>query len=583
MARGCVVGLIVIVVLAAAATGSGVAAPSADSEVGRWALQPGFALAVDSSGYVVPTAIAAVRDPGPSPDDPLYFVTELGGTVKVVTRDRSVHTFTRIPLRPPPKPYPDYEGETGVGGICLDPTSGFVFVTYANADAKGVLRNHIVRYGTRPRTFDVRPSGQREIAPFLGVPPSAPSHQIGGCAVSDGSIVVGVGDGNDIALSRSVGQPLGKILRLTLDGDPARGNPFFRRPGPSAAVYAYGLRNPFGLAFANGDLYAVQNGAELDSFFRVEEGADYGWDGTDASVATNTLAVISPSVGPSQLTYLPAGSGPFPPRYRGQFYVATSTMEAGRDAGVMSVAIDPGTGRAAAPMSFVRFRGVRDGGVAAVDIGPDGLYFAPLIPGRGQNSSVLRVTSDPASPHPFVIGQESAGGSLVDSFGCRSCHLVNGRGGRTGPSLDVRSLSDRLHLRLNTDAYRAQVRSVDGRADEPFSSYRERRAEILAARPWERVRLWVASKLEEPRFDDPSARMPNLGLTASQAASIRDYLLNITPAVTPDGTAGERGLLDRAIDGTTTRRFAAGVVAGFVVAAVLAVALVAVLRRRSVA
>ena len=119
------------------------------------------------------------------------------------------------------------------------------------------------------------------------------------------------------------------------------------------------------------------------------------------------------------------------------------------------------------------------------------------------------------------------------------------------------------------------MRSVDGRGDEPFASYRERRAEILAARPWERVRLWVSSKLEEPRFDDPSARMPNLGLTASQAASIRDYLLNITSASTPDGTAGERGLLDRAIDGTTTRRFAAGAGAGFVVAALLAVALVA--------
>ncbi|MCI0481371.1 MAG: hypothetical protein L0213_07270, partial [Candidatus Dadabacteria bacterium] len=50
-------------------------------------------MAIDTEGYSFPTSIAFVPEPGSGPRDPLYFVTELRGRVKVVTNDRSVHTF----------------------------------------------------------------------------------------------------------------------------------------------------------------------------------------------------------------------------------------------------------------------------------------------------------------------------------------------------------------------------------------------------------------------------------------------------------------------------------------------------------
>ena len=58
-----------------------------------WALRDDFTIEIDSQGFQLPTAIAFVPDPGDKPGDPLYFVTELFGAVKVVTNDRSVFTF----------------------------------------------------------------------------------------------------------------------------------------------------------------------------------------------------------------------------------------------------------------------------------------------------------------------------------------------------------------------------------------------------------------------------------------------------------------------------------------------------------
>jgi hypothetical protein len=58
-----------------------------------WEVAPGFSISQDSEGFHLPSAIAFVPEPGSRPDDPLYFVTELRGKIKVVTNNRAVHTF----------------------------------------------------------------------------------------------------------------------------------------------------------------------------------------------------------------------------------------------------------------------------------------------------------------------------------------------------------------------------------------------------------------------------------------------------------------------------------------------------------
>jgi hypothetical protein len=96
-----------------------------------WSLKENFDISIDTEGYRFPTAIAFVPNPGNGPKDPLYFVTELRGKVKVVTNDRTVYTFAEDFFTfKPLEELPSQSGESGLAGICLDPENGYLFVTF---------------------------------------------------------------------------------------------------------------------------------------------------------------------------------------------------------------------------------------------------------------------------------------------------------------------------------------------------------------------------------------------------------------------------------------------------------------------
>ncbi|MCH8943606.1 MAG: SsrA-binding protein [Proteobacteria bacterium] len=83
---------------------------------------------------------------------------------------------------------------------------------------------------------------------------------------------------------------LGKILRMTLDGDPILTNPFYEDDDTTNAadyVWASGFRNPFGLKILEGRVFVADNGPAVDRFLRVTEGTNYLWDGSDFSIGTN--------------------------------------------------------------------------------------------------------------------------------------------------------------------------------------------------------------------------------------------------------------------------------------------------------
>lgn len=75
------------------------------------------------------------------------------------------------------------------------------------------------------------------------------------------------------------GQLLGKILRLTLDGKAAPGNPQFAAGGARAMTWSTGHRNPYGLAFLpDGTLWEAEMGPRGgDELNRIEPGRNYGW------------------------------------------------------------------------------------------------------------------------------------------------------------------------------------------------------------------------------------------------------------------------------------------------------------------
>ena len=71
--------------------GFAIAAPRAQAQqvdgwISDWAVEEGFSISIDTEGYAFPSALAFVPQPGDAPDDVLYFVNELDGVVKAVSR-----------------------------------------------------------------------------------------------------------------------------------------------------------------------------------------------------------------------------------------------------------------------------------------------------------------------------------------------------------------------------------------------------------------------------------------------------------------------------------------------------------------
>jgi glucose/arabinose dehydrogenase len=490
----------------------------------EWAVEDGFSLRLDTEGYTYPSAIAFVPNPGTGAKDPLYFVTELRGAVKVVTNDRSVFTFAdSVVTSSPRKELPDIEGETGMAGVCLDPNHGYVFVTFAYRDSQNVLRNNVVRLQSTPRTFSTRATSRLAFTDIFSSYEAAVSHQIGPCQVAEDLLYLSVADGRKTAQSQQINSVLGKVLRMTLDGRPVPTNPFYQDSSRSKAanyVWAYGFRNPFGLRIVNGQVFVAENGSGIDRFMEVKAGENYLWNGSDWSIGTNAAAVL-PVVGPVQVDYYPGRSSILPARYTHNYFVALS---APRSAGVLVLPYSLEQHKLLRPPSqFIKYVGPGPQAVTGLGIGPDGVYFAPILPDRQGRGAVFKVAYDPAHPHPVLLDQDPE--VLIAEHGCLGCHSLEGGGGTSGPSLDRAVLVPRIKSRLESKQYRDQLAEVDRLARDPYVSFKAARANVLRETGNERLQTWLTYRIMEPRFDDPSAQMPNLGVSQAGARAIAAFLM----------------------------------------------------------
>lgn len=119
---------------------------------------------------------------------------------------------------------------------------------------------------------------QHEQTLFTASPWVDNSGHFGGAIAQDdqGHLYLSVGDRRQPALPQQPGNSVGSIVRLDRDGRPAAGNPFAGQG--DAAVYSYGHRNPQGLDWADGVLWAVEHGPQGgDELNRIEAGRNYGW------------------------------------------------------------------------------------------------------------------------------------------------------------------------------------------------------------------------------------------------------------------------------------------------------------------
>ena len=542
-----------------------------------WEVAEGFALDIDVEGLSLPSAIAFVPNPGPNPDDPLYFVTELRGKVKVVTNDRSIHTFAENFFElVPTKELPDDAGELGLAGIALEPERGWVFVSFVYQDRNKILRNNIVRFDSRPRTFGVKSTGMTAFTDIFIRDVSWVSHQIGPMVIQGNAMYVSVADGGQSFQGQNLDVTLGKILRMSLDGRPLPDNPFYVDDDIGKArnfVWAFGLRNPFGLAAANGRLFAVENGLLIDRFLEIRRGQTYGWDGTDWSIGTNAPLVFGPSVSPVQMAWLPADNHVVPEKYRSKLFVALAAAKS--DAGgIVTLDYDFANSRMASrPEQFVRRRR-NNQVVVGTAVGPDGVYIVPLYPVRPAQEAkgvVLRMSYKPQQGHPHVLGRNETGRSVMIRRNCYNCHGQNYGDVHYGPPLDGDTLVPRILAQLDSSEYRRAMSEVDSLDVEPYKTFREARRQVMAVEGVERARRWIKYRVLDPTFDRKTSLMPKLGLSDAEAEAIANFLVSQNVAKIETGFVGRlRQRVRRFLPASANARYVAGAFgAGFVGASLL--------------
>lgn len=151
----------------------------------------------------------------------------------------------------------------------------------------------------------------------------------------DGKIYIGLGEQTAGRPSQSLEALQGKILRINPDGSIPADNPFFEKAsGKYRAIWALGIRNPFGLAFQpeTGRLFVSDVGASAwEEINEIKRGGNYGWpeaEGFSTNTAfENPVYSYPPAIGRSIVgaAFYPrtvAHGGGFPEKWRGKFFFA---------------------------------------------------------------------------------------------------------------------------------------------------------------------------------------------------------------------------------------------------------------------
>ncbi len=106
-------------------------------------------------------------------------------------------------------------------------------------------------------------------------------HFGGRLALADGNLYISTGDGYDFsAQAQDLSSPAGKILRIREDGGIPRDNPFLGRAGALPEIFAYGVRNPQGMAVhpETGAVWINEHGPQGgDEINIVTAGTNFGW------------------------------------------------------------------------------------------------------------------------------------------------------------------------------------------------------------------------------------------------------------------------------------------------------------------
>jgi len=231
-----------------------------------------------------------------------------------------------------------WSGQSGMLGVYVSPTyvtDQNIYLTYSEPGEYGgglaLARGKLNLTGPGPNPA---PRLQNLTVLWHQMPKGKGGQEGGAVAFSpDGQyLFLTVGDRQRFTPAQDPDQPVGKILRLTLDGKPAPGNPNAGKTGartislidpPSdtetaktakvvstytfpaenltpAETWTMGHRTPYGMAFSpTGELWEVEHGPRAgDELNLIEKGKNYGWPLVGEGPNYNGVPVPNPDTRP---------------------------------------------------------------------------------------------------------------------------------------------------------------------------------------------------------------------------------------------------------------------------------------------
>lgn len=238
---------------------------------------------------LAPTAIIKEGLSLEQSSDGRIFIAERGGIVKVFQNNAVTTVFTVTTVT---------DNEQGLLGLTLHPdfaTNGYIYVFYSIND--GVVRHRIERIKIDNTNQVI---SRQEI--LLLEPIGGGFHNGGDLKFFNGFLYVTVGDSQQNTNSQDLDTYKGKILRLTEDGLPAPGNPFYGSGSlQRQSIWVYGFRNPWRLV-ANvkaNKLFVLDVGTSWEEINEISNPAirNYAWghpqggDGkqTETNLFTNPI------------------------------------------------------------------------------------------------------------------------------------------------------------------------------------------------------------------------------------------------------------------------------------------------------
>lgn len=209
--------------------------------------------------------------------DGRFLITEKEGKMRIVTSAGEVSS----PIEGIPAV--NSGGQGGLLGLCIDPdftSNRMVYWVFAESRPDGNLT--AVAKG---RISDDESMIENPKVIYRALPAFNGTLHYGGRILFDktGNLFVSTGERSNIKtrpLAQSVTSALGKIVRITKNGEPAPENPIFSEQGGLRELYSIGHRNVQGLAIhpVTGELWESEFGPRGgDEINRIEAGANYGW------------------------------------------------------------------------------------------------------------------------------------------------------------------------------------------------------------------------------------------------------------------------------------------------------------------